>query len=215
MDPSPLPTGAPPTLHLAPPRRRRPMLAAASAALVALSTAGFATLYHRAARGTAVVTVVRAVPAGTVVGAADLGRATVRGVAGLAVVPAGDAGAVVGRRAATTLEAGTLLAPGELTAATGPAPGRAVVGVALKPGQAPADGLGPGARVDVVLAPPAGSGAGDPAVLVAGALVVDAVPDPDGSGQVVSVDVPRPDAPAVAAAALSGQAALVLVGGGR
>jgi hypothetical protein len=92
----------------------------------------------------------------------------------------------------------------------------AVVGVAVKPGQLPADGLQAGDSVMVVVISPTSatsSSAGPPAVLAASAPVVGAVDLPAASGDVVSVAVPKAQAAQLASASSAGLVALVKVGG--
>ncbi|TAM88225.1 MAG: hypothetical protein EPN43_08520 [Jatrophihabitans sp.] len=91
----------------------------------------------------------------------------------------------------------------------------AVVGVAVKPGQLPAEGLQAGDNVMVVvLAPPSATGGSSaaPTVLAASAPVVGSVALPATSGYVVSVAVPKSEAAQLAAASSSGLVALVKAG---
>ena len=95
--------------------------------------------------------------------------------------------------------------------------GQAVVGLALKPGQAPAT-LRPGTRVEVIdtVKP---TNAGDqprPVVLTASAFVAPldgaAQAKPSANGiTLVSLTMPAADAPAVAAAAMDGRVSLVVL----
>ena len=96
--------------------------------------------------------------------------------------------------------------------------GRNVVGISLKPGQVPL-GVRPGDAVIVVRTPTSQVGASDAEntilVLARNAQVIAVSPPSANSGgsTVVSVVVDALDAPAVAAAAASGQASLVVEGG--
>lgn len=127
-------------------------------------------------------------------------------------VPASQLDGVVGRVAATDLAAGSLLADGQLVPVGERlvAAGEAVVGVLVGPGDAPSTGLDRGAKVSVVVRPPAGvSGA---AVEVPGWVA-------DVSGAVgskgdrsVEVVVARRDAASVSAAAADRRVTIVVLG---
>ena len=131
---------------------------------------------------------------------------------------------MVGQRAAVGLLPGTLVQRAML--ATGPVigPDQAQVGVVLKGGQLPADGLAPGDVVQVFrlpgavaqnAAPTDGSGqpaAGPVPALLAKGVVFAARPDPAVTGGwLVTVTVPAAAAPAVAGASGAGLVALVAV----
>ncbi len=197
-----------PSLRLAGrPRRRRGLLTGSVAVLVTC-TALFAFAYTQAGRHVAVLVVARAVPPGAVVTREDLTTASISATGRLSAVPARDAAAVVGRHAAVGLVPGELLDYAALATSGGIPAGEAVVGVAARPSQLPAEGVSPGEAVDVVLtgipgspaliggagAPASGpDGAGVPAaaqptalsstVLVPHALVLGvALPAPSSSG---------------------------------
>ena len=204
--------------RLVPPRRARPLLAAASSVLVLVCGAVFTTAYLRAAHEQSVLALSQDVAQGSVVLSADLTVARV-GISGaLAPLPASAVGSVLGRRAAVALERGSLLVSGDLVSSGGPPSGQDVVGVALKVGQLPASGVSPGTLVDVVLTGPPGAPVTDASslgasVVVSSALVVDEVPPSSGSDTtIVSVLVPDSSAATVAAASASGQCALIAVG---
>ncbi|MFP5376506.1 MAG: SAF domain-containing protein, partial [Acidimicrobiia bacterium] len=96
----------------------------------------------------AVLVVARPVAAGQVIAAGDLavGEASLSGAEAL---PASERAEVVGKTAAVGLAPGAVLAPSQLGARSGLGRGEAVVGVAVKAGQAPS-GLRAGTRVRVV-----------------------------------------------------------------
>ncbi len=137
--------------------RRRPVMAAASLAVVALCIAAFSSLYLHAGNRVGVIEVAREVSSGHRLTASDLGVARVAAPSSVATVPAGEASRVIGQRVAVTLLPGTLLAPGELGSPPAPPPGEAVVGVSVKPGDLPAGGVQVGAQVEVVMTDPPGS----------------------------------------------------------
>lgn len=175
-------------------------------------------LYLKAGGKVSVIVTARAVPAGQVIERADLTTAQLAADS----IPA-FAGAhmseVVGKTTTVGLVTGEIVSPAMLSTGSGLPAGSAVVGVAVKPGQLPASGLTPGDAVMVVLLSPAsaagattgGGGGGAASVLADHAPVVDAATLPAGAGDVVSVQVPRADAAALAAASSAGLVALVKV----
>jgi hypothetical protein len=175
--------------------------------------------------------------------ASQLGQADISLSSGVAFIPVADGSTLVGKRAASAIPAGSLLTPGDLSAAPALPVGSAVVGLALKDGQFPASGLAPGDQVMVVQtaipgsplsAPVTGSsqstatsasGTGSTVlsgsatgVLVAQATVAtESAPSANASGGfavLVSVDVPSSIAPDVATAASAGQVSLVILPAG-
>src|SRR6266568_5089887 len=135
--PSPVPA---PAREAAVRRRRRPGLWAAGAALLAIGALGAAALVGRAGDRVAVVAVARTVHIGQTISDADLAVARVAADPALQPVPASDRGRVVGRVAAVELRAGTLLTVDEVTDAAVPGAGEQLVGLPVRPGQAPARG---------------------------------------------------------------------------
>jgi hypothetical protein len=132
------------------PRRRRPMLAAASAVAVFASVGLFARLYSSADHQASVLVVTRTVQEGQELTAADLGQTPVAVGTGVDSIPVADAPEVLGRVASVTVLSGSLLTLGDVSSVPPIAAGDAVVGLALKQGQLPAGGLGPGDQVMVV-----------------------------------------------------------------
>lgn len=217
-------------------RRRRPVLAIASLALVAVCVAAFASAYLQAGHQVSVLAVAQPVSQGETISASDLKIVKVSLSSGIATIPADAAETVLGRRAATSLVPGSLLAPGEIVGTGDPPPGEAIVGVALKPGQLPAAGVSPGQTVDVVMtgppdaqdtatstaAPSAGQSAAGPAsgpgTILAPDVLVTAIAQPATTAGtdtvVVSLMVPRVFAPLVASASAAGQAAIAIISSG-
>lgn len=156
-----------------------------------------------------VLVVARPVAAGQVIAASDLAVAEAS-LSGADALPASKRAEVVGKTAAVGLAPGAVLAPSQVGARSGLGRREAVVGVAVKAGQAPA-GLRAGTRVRVV---DTGGTAGVPpaAVVSAWAVVTDVETSETGSGTVVaSLRVPEGDAVAVAAAGAAGRASLVVL----
>src|SRR4051794_37294053 len=141
-----------------PTRGRRPGLIAVAVLLIVGFALSGALLVSRAGDTTEVLVAARAVPAGHVIGPADVAAARLSG--SVRAIAAGDLRTVVGNSAAVGLVGGQVLNRDMLTTAAVPAPGKSMVGLALRPGQLPADGLGIGDRVQAIAIP----AATDPAV---------------------------------------------------
>lgn len=197
-----------------PPTRNRSRIALGVFLVVVLSLA-FAVAYTNVGERRAVLAVGKPVTAGSVITSADLVEARVSSDAALRPIAAQQREDVVGRIAAVNLVPGTLVTTAQL--ATGPAveEGRAVVGVALKPGQLPA-GLQVGEPVMVVLTPSpsaTGSSVDGLSQVLDGALVAAVTESADTAGvSVVSVNVPVEHAATMATAAAADRVSLVLVG---
>lgn len=170
----------------------------------------------------AVLVLARPVTVGQVLTVADLRPVDVGVDDGAVGVVAADAAAsVVGRPAATSLPAGALLSPALVGAPLLPGPGQAVVAVAVKPGQVPAE-VSAGAAVLVVAQPAASPLPG--AALPGSVRSADSVPgwsavvtsvspsSADGQVMVASLRMRQADAREVAAVA-PGQLSIVLVSG--
>ena len=194
--------------------------------LLTTCTALFVSAYLRAGHQVSVLAVARPVAQGATVSASDLVVVRLSASGRLTPVPAAQAAAVVGRRAAVALLPGSLLTMSDLANVPRLAPGQAVVGVALKPSQLPADGVFPGESVDVILTglPDTGGAAsgtnGAPALsatVLAPQVLVTAVDVPDQTSPTGTVDVsllvPHDLAGVVASASVAGQVALVVIGG--
>ena len=194
-------------------RERRPGYIALLVLLVVGLAAIGGWLYSTAGQKVAVVVVVRDVPVGQMISRLDL--STVE-VAGEVTAIAGDRlETAVGQRAAVELLPGTLLQRAML--ATGPIldAGQAQVGLALKGGQLPANGLSPGDVVQVLRLPSqqqVNASAPTLPVTLTKATVFSARADVSvAGGWLVTVTVPADQAAAVAGASGAGLAALVQV----
>jgi hypothetical protein len=193
--------------------------------LIVTCACAVALLTVNAGRRSAVLVVVRSVAAGAVLERADVSETHVSVDPVVHVVPVSDISRVVGRVASVNLVPGTLLSFDQLSAGPRLPPGNAVVGLALKPGQAPstlqpldrvmlvqtvgATGSGPSAQSG------AASGSAQPSstVLVPSAQVYAIEQSADGQTTMVSVAVSSASAPAVAAASTTDQISVVLLGG--
>jgi hypothetical protein len=184
------------------------------AMVLALGAVG-AWLYVQAGAKTPVVVVAADIPTGHVIRRADLSTVEVAG--GITAVGGHNLDSVVGLTAAVHLLPGTVLHRAMVTSVRAPAAGEAAVGVAVKGGQIPADGVSPGDTVAVLHVPGrGGTGAETDAdqaqVLVKSAEVFSFRPDPSqAGGSLVTVIVPQGQYLQVAAASSAGRIALVEV----
>lgn len=203
--------GAAPRQQRAPGRNRGRI--ALGAFLITTLSFAFAVLYSNVGNRVAVLAVAREVRAGAVLAPADIVEVRISADSALHPVAAGDRRSVVGQVAGVDLVPGTLLTRRHLATGSGIEPGRAVVGLALKAGQFPAE-LRVGDQVLVVLtAPPAASGDESEVTTISGARVSSMTPTKDTSQPtVVSLEVGTKDASAIAATAASGRVSLIRVG---
>lgn len=190
-------------------RQRRPVLIGLAVALIVIGALGAGAFVVSAGQKVAVLAVAQPVARGQVIERADLVTANVAVDPALSPVPAGQLEDIVGQRAALDLARGSLLTREGVTDAPRPGPGQSLVGVALQPGQLPAEPLLPGDRVRLVVS---GEDAGDApgSVSVTEAEVVS-VTGPDEAG-VTTVDVVTSvaEGPPLAARVATGRVVLVL-----
>lgn len=195
-------------------QRHNGFVALAVALIVGLAAIG-AYLYSFAGSKTPVVMVVRQVEVGQVLQREDLTTIAVSGP--VVAFGAPRLPGLVGQRAAVTLLPHMLLQQSMVTAGQSLQRGQAQVGVAVRSGQIPADGLVPGDVVRVVQLPDksAASGAVEaPQVLAERATVFASRPDPSSNGStLLTLVVPDAAGNAVAAASGAGVVALVKVPG--
>ena len=198
-----------------PVRQRRPGYAALAVLLIVGLSAVGGWMYSQAGRKTPVVVVVHDVPAGHVITRADLSTVPVAG--GITAIAGAHLDSVVGTTAAVHLLPDMLLQRSMVTAEDPLGGDQAQVGVAVKGGQLPADGLVPGDIVAVIRLPAvdavaSGTASDSAAVLVARASVFSAREDPAQAGGIlVTLVVPKSSMTQVAAAGSSGLVALVRV----
>ncbi len=200
------------------PRRRSWALAVIGVLVVAVCALVFAAGWVQAGNRKPVLAVVHAVAAGQLLTAADLQVVRVSASGPVSLVPAAAEASVLGRPAAGPLSAGALLTSGDIGPAA-PAAGQDDLGVAVKAGQYPPD-LSAGQTVDV-LATPAASSAGSssqstssPALPVGQAVVLGVDTVASSGATVVELRLSQNAVPQVAAAAATGQIALVTIPAG-
>ncbi|WP_236703776.1 SAF domain-containing protein [Lentzea aerocolonigenes] len=163
-----------------------------------------------------VLALAREVTVGHVVTAQDLRSVRVEVDPGVLVVDAGQTAGVVGKTMSVSLPAGALLTPDAVDAPAIPVSGQAIVSLALKAGQFPAE-VGQGARVAVVFVSGGTSGAvphaSAPESGTWRGVVTSVAMPPSEQVTVVSVQLAEAAAGQVAAVPV-GQLSLVLVAGG-
>ena len=197
-----------------PTRERRPGYVALAVLLIVGLAALGGYLYRQAGSKSPVVVVVNEVAAGHVVQRSDLSTVEVAG--GVVAIAGANLESVVGQVATVTLLPNTLLQRSMVTDGDPLGAGQARVGVAVRSGQIPAEGVHPGDVVQVVQIPgdnPSGAGgsAGSAGtVLVDRATVFASAEDPAQSGgTLLTLVVPAAAAPAVAVAGGSGRVAVI------
>ncbi|GAB4086352.1 hypothetical protein GCM10028784_29820 [Myceligenerans cantabricum] len=187
-------------------RRRRWLTGAAILAFAVGGGLG-AVAWTTASTSDQVLVAAQGIERGEQITASDLTRASLNPDPSVATIPAGQLQDVVGQRAAVSIPAGSLLAPGAVTSDLVPSAGRAVVGVVLPAPVAPGTALHPGDEVRVIVTPSGGEG--EPALHEASVVAVHA--DPTGqAGVVVDVELPELEATALATDLATGTATVVL-----
>jgi hypothetical protein len=184
---------------------------------------GFSSAWLRAGGHQRVLVVAQSVSVGQVLTASDLRTAQLSVASGVASMPSLEMPQVIGRPVTTRLEPGTLLTESDVSTPLGPPAGRAVVGLALKPGQYP-PGLATGERILVVLsdgsstAGNSSSGSSSSsdstnqtAPLEATVVGVEAAPASSAEALVVSIQLAEGNGAAVATAASAGNVSLAVI----
>lgn len=197
-----------------PTRRRGVVTGAMCLVLGCAALAGIVAL--RADQRIELLAVARRVPAGQQIDATALRVVRANG-GGLPVVPATARNRVIGRYAAVDLIAGTFLNPDVLADSGTPAPGEAIVAIALRPEQLPAGGVAPGDVLRLVATGSSVDGKPDQELVLAAAARVFTVARRTTAGQEavsVSVVVSEAELPSVARAAAAGHVAVGLLNRG-
>jgi SAF domain len=183
---------------------------------------GFSSAWLRASGHQEVLVVSRGLSAGQVISPSDLRTAQLSVASSVASMPVSDISQVIGRPVASAVTPGTLLTESDVAQTTGPPSGRAVVGLALKPGQYP-PGLAPGERVLVVFNSGAPTVSGTSATsdtnlanapTEATVLEVDSAPANSSESLVVSIQLAEGDGATAASAASEGNVALAVISSG-
>lgn len=194
----------------APPRERRPVMAALAVLLVVGGAAVAGLVALRADDRDAVLVAGRDIPVGARLTEGDLVESQVS-AEGVQVIPAGGAPDVLGTYAVEAIPAGRLLDTSMLNQRDPFSSGDAAVGVPVPAPRVPAQGLETGDEVQVVRVL---DGEGEVLVERATVSAVGAAADEAAAAvpsEVATLLVDPADAPAVAAAAAADQVALVLL----
>lgn len=204
------------------PTRRNVPLVALGVLLVVGCAIGFSSAWLRAGGRQQVLVVVNNLSTGQILTSSDLKSVQISGGNGLSAIPASQASEMVGRPVAQPVTTGSLLTPSDLGPSTGPPAGRAMVGLALKPGQYP-PGVAAGERVLVVMGDGSNTGgsgssgfstssSSNAEAPLAGTVVsVEQAPANSSESIIVSVQLAEGNGAAVASAASAGNVALAVV----
>jgi hypothetical protein len=195
------------------PGRRNPKWIALGIVALCLGALLSYAVYNRVAAETTVIMMAATVYRGETVEASDLAVVQLSGEAVRKSIPAAQLDALVGQKAVYDLPAGTMPVPGAIDEVVIPDSGRAVVGIKLSTGRAPAALLTPGSPARLVVLPPASTTEPDTTDKLAGktypATIVDQVPGADGASIVINVDVASGQAATIAMLAASDRIAVV------
>lgn len=197
-----------------PGRSRRPLLLALMVVTIVIGSLSVWWLVQKSTERTAVIGLAHDVPWGQTITAGDL--VPIEMVTDPALKPIGwdQRTQFIGQRAATDLQAGTLLTARSATGTQVPADGSALIGVLVKSGQMPVTMLSPQNSVLLVPTGQTASGAGKAGTAEAIPAEVFTVGAPDASGaRTVDVLVAKDAAAQIVAQAAAGQIAIVLVSG--
>lgn len=192
-------------------RRRRPRMYALGVALLVVGALGAWWITASLSTTSQVVVAAADVPEGQVITAEDLTTSDVNVPSGSAVIAGSELDSLVGQRATTSLQEGALLAPSQISSASVPAEGTAIVGIRVTPGQIPIQNVDPGDAVQVVGTPKAGDDppSGD-APVVNG--TIQAVGEPAGDGSfVVDILVSDEQAGTLSSLSATGRIGVILV----
>jgi len=203
-----------------PPLRRRERaqrgLIATGVVLVLACGLGAGLLFEHQGGKVSVIKVAKAVPAGHTIEADDLTTAQMASD-DIPAYAGNHMSEVVGKTAVVGLVPGEILNKAMVTTRPATPVGYVVAGVSLKPGQLPAGGVSAGDQVMVILLPSqsgdgASSGSGSAATVLENSVRVSAAAaSPDGTSTVVSLLIPKADAPQLAQANNAGLVALTQV----
>ena len=195
-------------------QRRNPRLAALGAVLLTVGGLTGGWLFTQGGQTEAVVALKAPITAGQRITADQVGTAQLPTNTGLATIPGADIDTIIGKYANASLPAGALLSPQSVQPDLFPPTGKSVVGVALKPSQAPARGLLPGDLVRLVVTATSGAGAipgqGDQTGATWSATVLTSGTRSDDGTTTVDFVIDTDTSAALAAAAGAGNVAVIL-----
>jgi SAF domain-containing protein len=193
------------------PGRRNPKWIALGIIALCLGALLSYVIYARVAAETAVVAAVHTVYRGETIEQGDLATITLRGGSLPHAIPGSQLNDLVGKRAAFDLVEGSVISSTAVSDAAIPPEGRAIIGLKITPGRAPANLLLPASRVRLIALP----AAADTSITdkLAGSIfagsIIDQSPAADGMSIMVNVDVDATAAPSIAALAAQDRIAIV------
>ena len=195
------------------PGRRNPKWIALGIVALCLGALLSYAVYNRVAAETSVIMMAATVYRSETVEASDLAVVQLSGDAVRKSIPAAQLDALVGQKAIYDLPEGSIPVPGAISDWVIPDSGRALVGIKLPTGRAPAALLTPGSPARLVMLPPASATDPDTSDKLAGktypAIIVDQAPGADGASIVINVDTAGSQAPIIAMLAASDRLAVV------
>jgi hypothetical protein len=195
------------------PRERKPALFALAILLVALGAGAAGLLVVRADARVQAIEITQRVNQNAPIPAAAMTEVDITAGSGVSYVPWTQVGQVAKYFAATTIPAGTLLTNNMVASSAGTTANEDMIGLSLKPGQAPA-GLQPGQKVDA-FAIAAACGVTSGTKLTESAQVTQVIGNATASGttELVTVAVQPADAPVMTCSASNGNVGLALLPG--
>lgn len=211
--PPPPPTGPAPAAPKAAARakeRRRPLVFALCAVLVAAGALGAAFAYTSVNDTQEVLVVARDIERGETIEPGDLTVVRVSVDPALTPISGSQKSSIEGSRAAVDLWAGTLLSEQQVTENLVPGEGESLVGISLTPAQMPSEPLYSGDSVRIVTTPGDQGEVTDEDPVTIEATVVGVSRVEETGETVVNVSVPEGESADLAARAATGRVALVL-----
>ena len=137
--------------------KRRPIATIAAVSVILVFGGAFASLYQSANQKSEFLVAKINIVSGSTITRGDLETVALSPARQLVGVPDQMINSVIGKQAVTDIGAGALLSPSDFSTPIVVKAGSAIVGLALKAGQIPAEGLLAGELVNVVYTSPAGS----------------------------------------------------------
>ncbi len=211
--PPPPPTGpaqAAPKATARAKERRRPLVLALCAVLVAGGALGAAFAFTSVSDTQEVLVVNRDIARGETIEPADLSVVRVSVDQALTPISGSEKSSIEGSRAAVDLWAGTLLSEQQVTESLVPGEGESLVGISLTAAQMPSEPLYAGDSVRIVTTPGDQGEVTDQEPVTIEATVVGVSRVEETGETVVNVSVPQEDSADLAARAATGRVALVL-----
>lgn len=191
-------------------KRRRPLVFAICAVLVAAGALGAAFAYTSVSDTQEVLVVNRDIARGETIEPGDLTVVRVSVDPALTPISGSQKSSIEGSRAAVDLWAGTLLSEQQVTENLVPGEGESLVGISLTPAQMPSEPLYSGDTVRIVTTPGDQGEVTDEDPVTIEATVVGVSRVEETGETVVNVSVPEGESADLAARAATGRVALVL-----